>query len=185
MNHNEGYALTVDDSGVIRFRVSYKPYNYVTGVLRGSSDHLERVKTALTSEAWRVGVAELVYKHDEWRLPVTVTHKRHTVETTEDADTVVGVDINEDCVALTAMPCDGDVLGAVVIEYPDIKRIRHEFFTKRKRMQKAGQTAFENVVQAEERDFVHDQLHKVSRDVVRWGSQFTNPVLIFEDLKDI
>lgn len=186
MNHDEGYALTVDDSGNVRFRVSYKPYNYVKGVLRGSPDHLERVKTALTSEAWRVGVAELVYKHDEWRLHASVTHKNHTVASPDDADTVVGVDINEDCVALAAMNRDtGDVLDSVVIEYPDIKRVRHEFFTKRKRMQTVGQTAFENVVRTEERDFVHDQLHKVSRDVMRWVSQFNDPVIVFEDLKDM
>lgn len=186
MNHNEGYALTVDDSGTIRFRVSYKPYNYVKGVLRGSSDHLERVKTALRSDAWRVGVAELVYKHDEWRLQVTVTHKTRTVAAPEDAETVVGVDINEDCVALAALSrVTGDVLDSVVIEYPDIKRLRHEFFTKRKRMQKVGQTAFETVVRTEERDFVHDQLHKVSRDVTRWVSQFNDPVIVFEDLKDM
>jgi IS605 OrfB family transposase len=186
MNHDEGYALTVDDSGNVRFRISYKPYNYVKGVLRGSPDHLERVKTALNSEAWRVGVAELVYKHDEWRLHVTVTNKTHTVSSPEDAEVVVGVDINEDCVALTAMCRNtGDVLDSVVIEHPDIKRVRHEFFTKRKRMQTVGQTAFETVVRTEERDFVHDQLHKVSRDVTRWVSQFNDPVIVFEDLKDM
>ncbi len=186
MNHNEGYALTVDDSGDVRFRISYKPYNYVKGVLRGSPDHLNRVKTALSSDAWRVGVAELVCKHDEWRLHVSVTHKTRTVTSPEDAKTVVGVDINEDCVALAAMCRDtGDVLDSIVIEYPEIKRIRHEFFTKRKRMQKVGQTAFENVVRTEERDFVYDQLHKVSRDVTRWVSQFNDPVLVFEDLKDM
>lgn len=185
MNHNEGYALTVDDSGDVRFRVSYKPYNHVKGVLRGSPDHLERVKTALESAAWRVGVAELVHKHDEWRLHVTVTHEQKPVGTPENADTVVGVDINEDCVALAAMTRDGSVEDSIVIEYPDIKRVRHEFFTKRKRMQTAGQTAFEAVVRTEERDFVHDQLHKVSRDVTRWVSQFTDPVLVFEDLKDM
>ncbi|MFD1562806.1 RNA-guided endonuclease TnpB family protein [Haloarchaeobius amylolyticus] len=186
MNHNEGYALTVDDSGDVRFRVSCKPYNYVKGVLRGNPDHLERVKNALTSEAWRVGVAELVYKHDEWQLHMTVTHKQHTVGVPEEADTVVGVDINEDCVALAAMNrTTGDVLDSVVIEYPDIKRVRHEYFTKRKRMQKVGQTAFETVVRTEERDFVHDQLHKVSRDVTRWVSQFNDPVIVFEDLKDM
>jgi len=142
MNHDEGYALTVDDLGDVRFRVSYKPYNYVKGVLRGSPTHLEQVKTALNSDSWRVGVAELVYKHDEWRLHVSVTHKTRTVEYPEDAKTVVGVDINEDCVALAAMNREnGDVLDSVVIEYPDIKRVRHEFFTKRKRMQKVGQTA--------------------------------------------
>lgn len=186
MNHDEGYALTVDDSGDIRFRISYKPYNYVKGVLRGSPDHIERIKNALDSDSWRVGTAELVYKHDEWRLHVTVTHKTRTIASPDDAETVVGVDINEDCVALAAMNRDtGDVLDSVVIEYPDIKRIRHEYFTKRKRLQKVGQSAFENVVRTEEQDFVHDHLHKVSRDVVRWMSQFTNPVLIFEDLKDM
>jgi len=186
MNHDEGYALTVDESGDVRFRISYKPYNYVKGVLRGSPDHLKRVKTALSCDAWRVGVAELVYKHDEWRLHVTVTNKTRTVASPDGADTVVGVDINEDCVALAAMNRDtGDVFDSVVIEYRDIKRIRHEFFTKRKRMQKVGQTAFETVVRTEERDFVHDQLHKVSRDVTQWVSQFTDPVLVFEDLKDM
>nr|WP_241175385.1 transposase [Natronolimnobius sp. AArcel1] len=186
MNHDEGYALNVDDSGDVRFRISYKPYNHVKGVLRGSPNHLEQVKNALESEAWRVGVAELVYKHGEWRLHVTVTHKTRTVSSPDNAGTVVGVDINEDCVALAAMCRDtGDVLDSVVIEYPDIKWVRHEFFTKRKRMQTVRQTAFENVVRTEERDFVHDQLHKVSRDVTQWVSQFNNPVIVFEDLKDM
>ena len=57
--------------------------------------------------------------------------------------------------------------------------------TKRKRLQKAKQTAFETVIQTEERDYVHDCLHKVSRDVVGWVSQFSAPVLVFEDLKDM
>lgn len=157
MNHEEGYALTLDDeSGDVRFRVSYRPYHYVTGTLRGSPHHLERVKTALQNAEWRVGVAELVYKHDEWRLHVTVTHTQHTVGTPDDAATIVGVDINEDCIALAAMTRADGVQDSIVIEYPDIKRVRHEFFTKRKRMQAAGQAAFENVVQSEERDFVHD-----------------------------
>jgi len=180
MNHNEGYALTLSDSGDVQFRVSYKPYNYVKGVLRGSPNHLEQIKNALNSDSWRIGVAEIVYKHDEWQLHVTVTHKNHTVGAPEDAETVVGVDFNEDCVALAAMKND-DVLDSIVIEYPDIKRIRHEYFTKRKRMQKVGQ----KVVKTEEKDFVHDQLHKVSRDVTRWVSQFNDPIIVFEDLKDM
>lgn len=56
--------------------------------------------------------------------------------------------------------------SALVIEYSSVKEQRHEFFTKRKRLQKAGQTAFETVVQMEEPDHVHDALHKVSRQVV-------------------
>jgi len=83
------------------------------------------------------------------------------------------------------MDRDGTVLDSVVIEYPEIKEQRHEFFTKRKRMQQANQTAFETVMQTEERDYVHDCLHKVSRHVVKWISQFNDPVIVFEDLKDM
>ena len=186
MNHNEGYALTVDDSGDVRFRISYEPYNYLKAAIQASPDQIERVNNALNSDAWRVGVAELVYKHDKWRLHVTVTHKTRGVASPDDADTVVGVDINEDCIPLAAMNRDtNDVLDSVVIEYPDIKRVRHEFSTKRKRIQTIGQTAFETVVRTEEQDFVHHQLHKLSRDVTRWVSQFNNPRIVFEDLTDM
>ena len=40
-------------------------------------------------------------------------------------------------------------------------------------------------MKTEERDYVHDRLHKVSREVVDWISQFTDPVIVFEDLKDM
>jgi IS605 OrfB family transposase len=52
-------------------------------------------------------------------------------------------------------------------------------------MQTAGQTAFETVMQTEERDYVHDRLHKVSRRAVEWVSQFSDPLIVFEDLKDM
>ena len=83
------------------------------------------------------------------------------------------------------MSRNGSVKDSVVFEYPSVKEQRHEFFTKRKRMQKAKQTAFETVVQTEERDYIHDCLHKISREVVEWVSQFSNPVIVFEDLKDM
>jgi hypothetical protein len=49
-----------------------------------------------------------------------------------------------------------------------------------KRMQKPSQTAFETVVQTEERDSVQDCLHTVSRKVVKWVSQLTDPLIVFE-----
>ena len=72
-----------------------------------------------------------------------------------------------------------------MIEYPSVKEKRHEFFTKRKRMQTAGQTADEAVVATQERDYVHDCLHKLSRDVVELLLEFSTPVIVFEDLKDM
>ncbi|MDR5657675.1 transposase [Halodesulfurarchaeum sp. HSR-GB] len=185
MNHEEGYRLFLEDDGTVRFRVTATRGTHVKGELRGSPDHFDRLRIAFNDEEWRVGTAEVVHKHDEWRLHVTVTHEQHRVATKADADPIVGVDVNEDCIALVAMDRKGAVRDSVVLEYPSVKEQRHEFFTKRKRMQKAGQTAFETVVQAEERNYVHDCLHKVSRRVVEWVSQFSDPVIVFEDLKDM
>lgn len=185
MNHGEGYRLFPEDDGTVRFRITATRGTHVKGELRGSSDHFDQLRTAFNDEEWRVGTAEVVHKHNEWRLHVTVTHATHRVASKNDADTIVGVDVNEDCIALVAMSQSGSVKDSVVFEYPSVKEQRHEFFTKRKRMQKAEQTAFETVVQTKERDYVHDCLHKVSRKVVGWVSQFRDPVIVFEDLKDM
>ena len=185
MNHGEGYRLFPQDDGTVRFRITATKGTHVKGDLRGSPDHFDRLQTAFNDKEWRVGTAEVVHKHNEWRLHVTVTHETHRVASKHDADTIIGVDVNEDCIALVAMSRSGSVRGSVVFEYPSVKEQRHEFFTKRKRMQKAGQTAFETVFQSEERDYVHDRLHKVSREVVDWISQFSAPVIVFEDLKDM
>ncbi|NHX41804.1 MULTISPECIES: IS200/IS605 family accessory protein TnpB-related protein [Haloarcula] len=99
---------------------------------------------------------------------------------------VAGVDINENRVALAAMNWEsGNVQDSLVLEYLDVKRRRHECFTKRRWIQEAGQTAFKTVVGQEKRDSVHDQLHKTSRDVVRWVSQFENQAIVFGDPKDM
>lgn len=185
MNHGEGYRLFLEDDETVRFRISAEPRNHVKGELRGTPDHFDRLRTALTDDDWRVGTAVVVHKHNEWRLHVTIAHENHRVARQTDADTIVGVDVNEDCIALAAMSRSGSVKDSVVFEYPSVKEQRHELFTKRKRMQKAKQTTLETVVQTEERDYVHDCLHKVSRKVVEWVSQFNDPVIVFEDLKDM
>lgn len=185
MNHEEGYRLFPEEDRTVRFRITATRGTHVKGELRGNSDHFDRLQTAFNDEEGRVGTAEVVHKHDEWRIHITITHKNHRVASKNDAETIVGVDVNEDCIALAAMSRSGAVKDSVVFEYPSVKEQRHEFFTKRKRMQKAKQTAFETVVQTEERDYVHDCLHKVSRKVVEWVSQFSSPVIVFEDLKDM
>jgi len=184
MNHGEGYRLFPDDDSV-RFRITATRGTHVNGELRGSADHVDRVQTALDADEWRVGTAEVIHNHGEWRLDVTVTHEHAEVAEKHDADTIVGVDVNEDCIALAAMTRTGELCDSVVLDYTDVKTQRHAFFTKRKRMQTAKQTAFETTVQTEERDYVHDRLHKVSRRVTEWVSQFERPVIVFEDLKDM
>ncbi|MEF8883174.1 MAG: transposase [Halapricum sp.] len=184
MNHGEGYRLFSEEDE-IRFRITATRGTHVKGILRGSPDHLDCLQTALEEDEWRVGTAEVVRKHSEWRLHATITHEYAHVADKHGAETIIGVDVNEDCIALAAMSRDGTLHDSVVFGYTDVKTQRHEYFTRRKRMQTAGQTAFETVVQTEERDYVHDRLHKVSREVVDWVSHFERPVNVFEDLKDM
>jgi len=65
-------------------------------------------------------------------LHINVTHLEATVQDKTDAQTVIGVDINEDCVALSALRED-DIVGSVIIDYPEVKKERHRYFTMRKK----------------------------------------------------
>ena len=183
MNYQEGYNLEISGDDV-EYRVSALKYKHVRGTLHGSPQHLERLKTAIQSDDWRVGTAEVVNKCDKYELHVNVTHKTAEVADKRDSTTFIGVDVNEDCVGLAAVTESG-VEDSLVIEYPEVKKQRHEFFTIRKRMQEVGQSSLERELQGREKQFVHDQLHQVSRRVVDWAEQFENPVIVFEDLKDM
>jgi transposase, IS605 OrfB family, central region len=185
MNNGEGYDLSVNEgTGEVEYRVSALKYQHVRGMLNGSKQHLNRLKTALFTDEWRVGTAEVVSKYGRYELHINVTHETAEVADKQEATTFVGVDVNEDCVGLAAVTENG-VADTFVIEFPEVKRERHEFFTIRKRMQSAAQTSLEREIRGREQQFVHDQLHQVSRRVVEWVQQFENPVVIFEDLKDM
>ncbi|MFB6118289.1 RNA-guided endonuclease TnpB family protein [Halosegnis sp.] len=185
MNHGEGYQLSLDDdSEGVNFRVTALKRQFVRGTLQGSQHHLDRLRTALEGDDWRVGTAEVVRKRGQYELHVNVTHEKADVAEKTNATTFVGVDVNEDCVGLAAVTEDG-VEATLVIEYPEIKRERHEYFTIRKRMQSVGQTSLESEIERREQRFVHDQLHQVSRRVVEWAGQFENPVIVFENLEDL
>lgn len=136
MNFGEGYNLEINGDEV-NYRVSALKYKHVRGTLHGSPQHLEQLKTAIKSDDWRIGTAEIVNKYDKYELHVNVTHKTAEVADKQDATTFIGVDVNEDCVGLAAVKESG-VEDSLVIEYPEVKKERHEFFTVRKRMQEAG-----------------------------------------------
>ena len=89
MNHGEGYRLFPEDDGSVRFRITATSGTHVKDELTGSSAHLERVRTALQNDSWRVGTAEVLHKHGEWQLHVSVTHEAAEVADTHDADTVM------------------------------------------------------------------------------------------------
>ena len=183
-NYEEGYNLSLTDDGNVAFRISAKPYNHVKGVLEGNDAHLDILKTALTSDEWKIGTAEALFHNDNPELHVNVTNTEQTVRDKQDSRTVVGVDVNEDNVALTALSEDG-VEDTLVIDFPEIKFERHRYLTMRKRVQNAGKKSIHDTLEGREERFVRDRLHKLSRHIVEWSGQFENPCIVFEDLKEM
>ena len=183
-NFTEGYNLSLTDDGDVAFRISAKPYKHVKGVLKGSDAHLDILKTALESDGWKIGTAETLFHNDNPELHVNVTNTEQTVRDKHDSRTVVGVDVNEDNVALTALSEDG-VEDTLVIDFPEIKFERHRYFTMRKRVQNAGKDSIHDTLEGREERFVRDRLHKVSRHIVGWSRQFERPCIVFEDLKEM
>lgn len=183
-NYEEGYNLSLTDDGDVAFRISAKPYKHVKGVLEGSDAHLDILKTALTGDEWKIGTAEALFHNENAELHVNVTNTEQTVGDKQDSRTVVGVDVNEDNVALTVLSEDG-VEDTLVIDFPEIKFERHRYFTMRKRVQNAGKDSIHDTLEGREERFVRDRLHKVSRHIVEWSHQFEKPCIVFEDLKEM
>ena len=183
-NYEEGYNLSLTDDGNVAFRISAKPYNHVKGVLEGSDAHLDILQTALESDEWKIGTAEALFHNDTPELHVNVTNTEQTVRDKQDSRTVVGVDVNEDNVALTVLSEDG-VEDSLVIDFPEIKFERHRYFTMLKRVQNAGKDSIHDTLEGHEERFVRDRLHKVSRHIVEWSQQFEKPCIVFEDLKEM
>jgi IS605 OrfB family transposase len=183
-NYEEGYNLSLTNDGHVAFRISAKPYKHVKGTLNGSDAHLDILKTALKSDEWKIGTAEALFHNDNPELHINVTNTAQTVRDKRDSQTVVGVDVNEDNVALTALSTDG-VEDTLVIDFPEIKYERHRYFTMRKRVQNSGKESIHNTLEGREERFVHDRLHKLSRHIVKWSRQFEKPCIVFEDLKEM
>lgn len=183
-NYEEGYNLSLTDDGDVAFRISAKPYKHVKGTLKGSDAHLDVLKTALKSDEWKIGTAEALFHNENPELHVNVTNTEQTVRDKQDSRTVVGVDVNEDNVALSALSENG-VKDTLVIDFPEIKFERHRYFTMRKRVQNAGKDSIHDALEESEERFVRDRLHKVSRHIVEWSHQFEKPCIVFEDLKEM
>ena len=186
MAHTEGYRLTYhDEDDRVQFRVSPKPYKKVKGHLRGRPEDLALIEEALTEDEWSLGQAELLYRDGVYYLHVTVKTEIEVPEP-EDADTLVGVDINERNIALTALDRETmDTLGTLVLDYGSVKAERQRYHTITKRCQEYGQHSIHHQLGEREERYTEWVLHRMSRVVVEFAQQFPNPVIVFEDLSGI
>lgn len=183
-NYEEGYNLTLRDDGEIGFRISARPYKHVRGILDGDDAHIDILKTALGRDKWKIGTAEALFQNGQAELHNNITNTGQTVSDKQDSRTVVGIDVNEDNVALIALSESG-VEETLVIDFPEIKFERYRYFTMRKRAQNAGKGSIHDTLEGREERFVRDRLHKVSQHIVKGSKKFEVPCIVFEDLNEM
>lgn len=186
MAHEEGYVLRYrNEDDRVEFRISPKPYKNVKGYLRGRPKEIRLLREALSEEDWSIGQAELLYRDGVYYLHVAVKTE-FVVPDPEDAETLVGVDINERNVALTALDRETmGTLGTIVLDYGQVKAERQRFHTITKRCQEHRQYSIYHKTSGQEERYTEWVLHRMSRVVVEFASQFSNPVIVFEDLSGI
>ena len=124
-------------------------------------NQFDRLTQAINDGNCQVGIAEAICQNGREELHITVTNETAEVDAKITADTIIGVDINEDCVALAALTESG-IEDSMIIDYPEIKGERHRYFTMQKRIREVGQTFFNDMFRNNEQRFVHDQLHTVT-----------------------
>jgi putative transposase len=146
---------------------------------------MDELRDALTSDDVDVGQAELLYRNGVYYLHVTVT-REFDVPEPNTADTLVGVDINERNVALTAL--DRETLrtnGTLVLDYGRVKQERQRYHTITKRCQEHGKTSIHHRLGDTEERFSEWVLQSLSCAVVEFAEQFSNSVIMFEDMSSI
>ncbi len=104
----------------------------------------------------------------------------------DTADTLVGVNINERNVALTAL--DRETMrtkGTLVLDYGRVKQERQRYHTITTRCQEHGKTSIHRKLGDKEERFTEWVLHRLSRAVVEFPERFSNPVIVFEGMSGI
>jgi IS605 OrfB family transposase len=86
---------------------------------------------------------------------------------------------------LTATKENGEILDTLYLDYNQLKDIRNQYFTRRKRLKEAGKWSMLEKLYGKEENATQDFCHKLSRYAVRWVNQFNNAVLVLEDLTDM
>ena len=186
MNFGEGYNLCSGEDGSIRFRISLAPGKHVRGHLVFSREHEEIIKEALEEKSgqseYKITMAELVKRSEEYYLHIVVT-KNTPVLAIRYA---VGIDINEDNVAITVYDLETkEVVDTFIVDYSIIKFIRHYWFTIRKRIQKHGGKRKKLAFTRRESRQIKHLLHIISKRIVDYLSRYPGIIVFMEELTDI
>ena len=173
MNYKEGYVVKED----FTVRISVYPRVHVYGRLKGSDLDFAYLYNALKGK-YDIGTAELLKRDGEFYLHVTISKDFNK---SYEPKTFIGIDVNENSVAITALDESGRVLKSAILEFNELKFLRHKFDLIRKKVQ-SKKLLMLKVLGRIEKNTVRDWCHKVSRIVVEFVKQFQKPIIVLENL---
>jgi len=177
LNYREGYVFRDD----LTVRISVRAGDRVYSEISGSKEDIGYIKKALDGE-YSFGTAEVVKKSGEYYLHVHIeTEDVPSVDDNED-NTYIGIDVNEGNIVATAINTDGEVLRTLMLDYSPLKKMKHKYFTIRKRL-------MDNDRKPKEFDKegckTNNLIHKISRIIVEFAQEFKTPILCLEELTHI
>ncbi|MFB6284208.1 MAG: hypothetical protein ABEK59_09810 [Halobacteria archaeon] len=181
LGYTEGFNLWSNNDGRVSFRITPKPYKKVEGHLCGKKTDLDLLKKAINedNEDFKLGQAELLYREGVYYLHVPI-QQDVSVRDKKDSETIVGVDINEGNISVTALDRETlDTLGTLVLDYGDVKRVRQKLHDVVRRCQEHDKTSMRNKVSSREGRYTNWVLHRLSRIVVEFSQKFPKPVVVF------
>ena len=187
MANGEGYKLHVRDDGRVGFKISPKPYKAVTGFLRGRHQDISLLKDAIEDEdcEFGFGQAEVLYRAGVYYLHIPIQYDADLPDK-EDAETVVGVDLNERNVALTALNRETFATkGTLVLDYGPVKGERQRLHDISRRCQEHDQLSIYRHIGDEEDRYVNWVLHRISAAILAFAENFDAPTIVFEDMSGI
>jgi IS605 OrfB family transposase len=144
----------------------------------------QRIEEALKGE-WQFATVEMVKRDGEWYAHFIL---KKTVEVPDEPETVIAIDRGERNLAVAvaiskenpSKPMKGNFWKGA-----EVKRTRGKYAHVRRKMQRKKLMKDVKKLKDKEKRIVEQQLHATANEIVAYARQFSNPLIVMEDLTGI
>jgi len=142
----------------------------------------QMINDALSENSeWSLQQVELVKRDGEWYSYFTLEKPFRDYE----PQTPIGIDLGERNLATVVALVNGKPTKGTFFRGSEIKEIRHRYFNIRKKLQEKKRLDVVRRLRDKEKKIVEQELHVISKKIVKYGKQFPAPVIIMEKLTGI
>jgi len=143
----------------------------------------QRIEEMLRGE-WELTTVEMVKRDGEWFAHFVL---KKTVEVPDEPETVVGIDMGEHnlAVAVAISKNNPKPMKGRFWRGSEIKRIRGLYAHIRRRLQEKHRFGKVKELRGREKRKVNQQIHIIANEIVAYAKQFTEPVIVMEDLNGV